>query len=41
MLPITELSNMETFDIDIKDGKEIAKLINAEDKKVANAIEKV
>lgn len=41
MLPITELSNMETFDIDIKDGEEIAKLINAEDKKVANAVEKV
>lgn len=41
MLPVTEFSNPETVDIDIKNGVEIAELINAEDKKVALAVEKV
>ena len=38
MLSITELSNPKTVDIDIKNGLEIAKLINDEDKKLADAI---
>ena len=41
MLSITELSNPKTVDIDIKNGLEIAKLINDEDKKLADAIAKV
>lgn len=41
MLSITEQSNPDTVDIDIKNGVEIAKLINDEDKKVAEAVAKV
>lgn len=41
MLAITEKSNQNTLDIDIKNGLEIAKLINEEDKKVAEAVAKV
>ena len=41
MLAITEKSNQDTQDIDLKNGLEIAKLINAEDKKVAEAVSKV
>ena len=41
MLSITEQSNPDTVDIDIKNGAEIAKLINDEDKKVAEAVAKV
>lgn len=41
MLSITEQSNPDTVDIDIKNGAEIAKLINDEDKKVAEAVTKV
>lgn len=41
MLSITEQSNPDTVDIDIKNGMEIAKLINDEDKKVAEAVAKV
>lgn len=40
MLIITEKHNPSTQDIDLKDGFEIAKLINDEDKKVALAVEK-
>ncbi len=40
MLSITEEQNQNTVDIDIKNGYEIAKLINNEDKKVALAVEK-
>ena len=40
MLSITEEHNQNTVDIDIKNGYEIAKLINQEDKKVALAVEK-
>lgn len=38
---ITENSNPQTWDIDMQNGHEIARLINAEDKKVALAVEKV
>lgn len=41
MLSITEQLNPDTVDIDIKNGAEIAKLINDEDKKVAEAVAKV
>lgn len=41
MLSITEQANPATMDIDIKNGAEIAKLINDEDKKVAAAVAKV
>lgn len=41
MLAITEKSNQNTLDIDLKNGLEIAKLINDEDKKVAEAVAKV
>lgn len=41
MSVITENSNPDTWDIDIKDGKKIAYLINNEDKKVALAVEKI
>lgn len=41
MLSITERSNPETVDIDLKNGLEIAKLINNEDKKVAESIAEV
>ena len=40
MLSITEKHNPDTVDIDLKNGYEIAKLINNEDKKVALAVEK-
>ena len=40
MLSITETHNPDTVDIDLKNGYEIAKLINNEDKKVALAVEK-
>jgi N-acetylmuramic acid 6-phosphate etherase len=40
MLSITENHNQDTINIDIKNGYEIAKLINNEDKKVALAVEK-
>ena len=39
--PLTEKSNSNTQDIDLMNGYEIAKTINNEDKKVAQAIEKV
>ena len=38
---ITENSNPQTWDIDMQNGYEIARLINAEDKKVALAVEKI
>lgn len=38
---LTEKSNPATADIDLLDGKQIAKLINDEDKKVALAVEKI
>ena len=38
---ITEKINPATVDIDLADGAEIARLINEEDKKVAQAIEKI
>lgn len=38
---ITENSNPATWDIDIQNGEEIARLINDEDKKVASAVEKI
>ncbi len=41
MLSITEQANPATMDIDVKNGAEIAKLINDEDKKVAAAVAKV
>ncbi len=41
MLSITEQANPATMDIDVKNGVEIAKLINDEDKKVAEAVAKV
>ena len=41
MSVITENSNPDTWDIDVKDGKKIAYLINNEDKKVALAVEKI
>ena len=41
MLSITEQVNPATMDIDVKNGAEIAKLINDEDKKVAAAVAKV
>lgn len=40
MLSITEKHNPDTENIDLKSGAEIARLINAEDKKVALAVEK-
>ncbi len=40
MLSITEKHNPDTVGIDLKNGYEIAKLINNEDKKVALAVEK-
>lgn len=40
MLSITEQHNSDTTDIDLKNGYEIAKLINSEDKKVALSVEK-
>ena len=41
MLSTTEQVNPATMDIDVKNGAEIAKLINDEDKKVAAAVAKV
>lgn len=41
MASITEKNNPETWDIDLQDGENIARLINNEDKKVAAAIEKI
>ncbi len=41
MLSITESANPATADIDLKNGAEIAKLINDEDKKVAEAVAEV
>ena len=41
MLSITESANPATADIDLKNGAEIAKLINDEDKKVAEAVSEV
>ena len=41
MLSITESANPATADIDLKNGAEIAKLINDEDKKVAEAVSAV
>lgn len=41
MLSITERPNPETVDIDLKNGLEIAKLINNEDKKIVEAVSKV
>jgi len=38
---ITENSNPQTWDIDMQNGYEIARLINAEDKNVALAVEKI
>ena len=37
---ITESRNPNTFDIDIMSTREIIQLINSEDKKVAEAVEK-
>lgn len=41
MLSITESANPATADIDLKNGAEIAKLINDEDKKVAEVVSEV
>ncbi len=41
MLAITERINAKTVDIDLKNGAEIAKMINDEDKKVARAINRI
>lgn len=41
MTIITESINLNTFDIDLQNGAEIAKMINAEDKKVALSVEKI
>ena len=41
MLSVTEKINKKTVDIDLKNGEEIAHLINNEDKKVALAISKI
>lgn len=41
MHPITENHNPDTVDIDLQNGYEIARMINAEDKKVATAVKKV
>lgn len=41
MLAITENINPDTYEIDLQSGAEIARLINAEDKKVALAVEKI
>ncbi|MBQ8481565.1 MAG: N-acetylmuramic acid 6-phosphate etherase [Alphaproteobacteria bacterium] len=41
MSVITENANPDTWNIDVKDGKDIACLINNEDKKVALAVEKI
>ena len=41
MLSITERSNRNTTKIDLADGAEIARLINAEDRKVALVIKKI
>ena len=38
---ITEQINADTVDIDLADGKQIASMLNAEDKKVALAVEKI
>lgn len=40
-LALTEKRNPETINIDLMDGAEIARTLNSEDKKVAEAIEKV
>ena len=41
MVVITENINPETYDIDVQNGAQIAHLINAEDAKVAAAVEKI
>lgn len=41
MVTVTEKTNLDTFDIDLQQGEEIAHLINNEDKKVATAIQKI
>lgn len=41
MLSITERQNFKTLDIDLKNGAEIARLINNEDKRVALAVAKI
>lgn len=41
MSVITENSNPDTFDIDLQKGVQIARLINNEDKKIADAIAKI
>lgn len=41
MPAITENINPDTYEIDLQNGKQIARLINNEDKKVALAIEKI
>ena len=41
MLLLTEKSNPKTVDIDLVDGKNIAQMMNDEDKKVAIAVEKI
>lgn len=41
MLLVTERQNFKTLDIDLKNGTEIARLINNEDKKVASAVAKI
>lgn len=41
MVTVTEKTNLDTFDIDLQRGEEIARLINNEDKKIATAIQKI
>ncbi|MBR1825782.1 MAG: N-acetylmuramic acid 6-phosphate etherase [Alphaproteobacteria bacterium] len=41
MAVITENMNPNTYDIDLQNGEQIARLINAEDAKVAAAVEKI
>lgn len=41
MVTVTEKTNLDTFDIDLQRGEEIARLINNEDKKIAMAIQKI
>lgn len=41
MSVITENSNPDTWEIDVQNGEQIARLINNEDKKIATAVEKI
>lgn len=41
MLAVTEKTNLETTDIDVQNGEHIARLINNEDLKIAQAVQKI